>query len=151
MAAIPCTCSRVLRVSFQPSRLNAAFRLYSSPQGKVPESDKNMKPYSVNKLRGWNSRWGVPPRSRRFAKQKMAELAMDDMFITKFIRGTFPMNIDHPIILSRKENIINITLPLMMDPIPANFLVGFTETVLSEWLGCKVNVNTCCVLPKDRI
>lgn len=126
-------------------------RLYSSPPGNVPESDKNLKPYSVNKLKSWNSRWGVPSRSKRFGKQKMAELAMDDLFITKFIRGTFPMNASHPIIVSRKENTINVILALMMDPIPVNFLVGLSETVLSEWLGCKVNVHPCCVLPKELI
>ena len=69
---------------------------------------------------------GVPPRSKRFGKEKMAELVMDDLFIKKFIRGTFPMKEDHPVIVSRKENIVNITLPLMMDPIPMNFLVGYS-------------------------
>ncbi len=122
---------------------------YSSIQGNVPECDKDLKPYSVNKLRSWNTRWGVPPRSKKFGKEKMAELTVDDLFITKFVRGTFPMNPDNPIIISRKENIINITLPLMLDPVPLNFLVGYSEKILSEWLGCKVNVNPSCVLPKD--
>ena len=126
-------------------------RPYSSTKGKVPENDKNLKPYSVNKLRSWNSRWGVPPRSKKFGKEKMAELTVDDLFITKFIRGTFPMNPDNPIIISRKENIINITLPLMMDPFTVNFLVGYSEKILSEWLGCQVNVNPSCVLPKDYL
>ena len=126
-------------------------RYLSSVKGKVPESDQNLKPYSVNKLRSWNSKWGVPPRSKRFGKEKMAELVMDDLFITKFIRGTFPMKEDHPVIVSRKENIVNITLPLMMDPIPMNFLVGYSEVILSEWLGCKVNVHPSCLLPKELL
>lgn len=131
-------------------------RYNSSPaataiKGKVPECDKNLKPYSVNKLRGWNSKWAVPPRSKRFGKEKSAELLMDDMFITKFIRGTFPMNEEYPIILGRKENTINITLPIMMDPIPLNFLVGYSERILSEWLGCSVTIRPSCVLPRQLI
>ena len=140
------------------TRLSKAYQLLSclnrrslsSVKGKTPVSDKNLKPYSIGKLKTWDSRWWIPTRGR-FTKEKMPELTIDDMFITNFIRGTFPMNIKNPVIISRKENIINVTLPLMMDPIPMNFLVGYSETLLSEWLGCIVYVKPCCVLPKELL
>ena len=114
-----------------------------------PRTPRTKTPQAVGKFRTWDSRWAVPSRGRR-GKKLLSDLTFDDMFIRKFVRGTFPMTDDNPIIVKRKENIVNITFLLRLDPMNMYFLVGFSETLLSRWLGAKVYVKPICNRSFDR-
>lgn len=142
--AFPILVSCCVRPRFLPSLLLARdYAIVKSSSQIKPRVPKSKTPQAVGKLRTWDSRWAVPSRGRR-AKKLLSDLTFDDMFIRKFVRGTFPITDDNPVIVKRKENIVNVTFLLRLDPTNMYFLIGYSETLLSQWLGCKVYVRPIC-------
>ena len=133
--------TRCLRPRF--TLLARGYAIVKASSQIKPRIPRNKRPQAVGNLRSWDSRWAVPTRGRR-GKKLLSDLTFDDMFIRKFVRGTFPMTDDNPIIVKRKENIVNITFLLRLDPVNMYFLIGYSETLLSRWLGAKAYVRPIC-------
>lgn len=72
-----------------------------------------------------------------------AETAVEDMFIRKFITGTWHALFLSEIIIKRQHNIIRIA-GIVRQSISARkmyFLIGYSEELLSFWLQCPVKLE----------
>lgn len=72
-----------------------------------------------------------------------SERLMDDIMIRKFVEGVMHEFLESEVVIKRKAN--NITLVFLVsiygDVKKLYFLVGFTEKLLTELLGCIVKVE----------
>lgn len=71
------------------------------------------------------------------------QTAVEDMFIRKFITGTFHSLVCSEVIIKRQFNHIRIAF-LMRRGIPQNktyFLIGYTEELLSNWMQCPITLE----------
>lgn len=71
------------------------------------------------------------------------QTAIEDMFIRKFMVGTFPTAVLSEVIIKRQHNIIRISAIISAKILPrrACFLIGYTEELLSHWLQCIVKLE----------
>lgn len=74
---------------------------------------------------------------------RAGETAIEDMFIRKFVTGTFHALVASEIIIKRQFNHIRIGALMMARLAPRKyyFLVGYTEEMLSIWLQCPVTLE----------
>lgn len=72
-----------------------------------------------------------------------SERMMDDIMIRKFVEGVMHEYLVSEVVIKRKANRINIVflVPPVMNLPKFYFLVGFTETLLTEMLECIVKVE----------
>jgi small subunit ribosomal protein S24 len=82
------------------------------------------------------------------------KLFMEDMFIRKFMRGTWSESFVSEIIVKRQHNTVRIA-GIIQKSIPARklyFLLGYTEEMLSLWLKCPVKLELQVLIdPKEMI
>ena len=75
------------------------------------------------------------------------KMLMEDMFIRKFIGGTFPQAMLSEVIIKRQHNLVRIAFLFnrnaigMHPPSKIYFLIGYTEELLSFWLKCPVKLE----------
>lgn len=72
-----------------------------------------------------------------------AQTAVEDLFIRKFITGTWHGLLCSEVIIKRQFNTIRIAA-IMRQAITARkmyFLIGYTEELLSYWLQCPVTLE----------
>lgn len=71
------------------------------------------------------------------------KLLIEDMFIRKFMRGTFPEFIASEVMVKRQHNLVRIAC-LINRKCPSKkiyFLIGYTEEFLSFYLKCPVKLE----------
>uniref|UniRef100_A0AAA9TSR5 Mitochondrial ribosomal protein S24 n=1 Tax=Bos taurus TaxID=9913 RepID=A0AAA9TSR5_BOVIN len=72
-----------------------------------------------------------------------AERTVEDVFLRKFMLGTFPGCLADQLILKRRANQVEICA-LVLRQLPAHkfyFLVGYSETLLSHFYKCPVRLH----------
>lgn len=72
-----------------------------------------------------------------------SQTAIEDVFIRKFITGTWHALVCSEIIIKRQHNMIRIAA-IMRQGITSRkmyFLIGYTEELLSYWLQCPVTLE----------
>lgn len=72
-----------------------------------------------------------------------AERVIEDMFIRRFMFGTFHGCLANEIVIKRRGNIL-IVCALMLQKLPPNkfyFLIGYTESLLSHFYRCPVKLE----------
>lgn len=72
-----------------------------------------------------------------------SQTAIEDMFIRKFIEGTFPGILISEVIIKRQFNHIRIAF-LLKRRIRAQkiyFLIGYSEEMLANWLQCPITLE----------
>lgn len=78
----------------------------------------------------------------RFGRRTSQTLT-EDMFIRKFVTGTWHNLFLTELIIKRQANMIRIA-GIVLRAIPARkmyFLIGYTEEILSYWLQCPVKLE----------
>lgn len=72
-----------------------------------------------------------------------SETAVEDMFIRRFMTGTWPLLLLSEIIIKRQINIIRVAgiVKLGANPRQIYFLTGYSEEFLSYWLQCPVKLE----------
>ncbi|NXS61449.1 RT24 protein, partial [Brachypteracias leptosomus] len=72
-----------------------------------------------------------------------AERAVEDAFLRRFLRGTFPGILADEVVLKRRGNLLVLCALLGRGLAPAklHFLVGYTETLLSHFYKCPVRLE----------
>lgn len=72
-----------------------------------------------------------------------AETLCEDMFIRKFLAGTWHKLFLSEIIIKRQHNLIRIAGIVLrsLPPRKLYFLIGYTEEILSYWLQCPVKLE----------
>ncbi|KAF0306688.1 28S ribosomal protein S24, mitochondrial [Amphibalanus amphitrite] len=130
----------------RPIHLTAACSKVSSGRYKVTRSknkpltyEQANPPHYLFVRKGFNSfntsnlKDGVRP----------SESAMEDMFIRKFISGTWHNMFLSEVIIKRQLNMIRISGIVVRNILPRKmyFLIGYTEEMLTNWLQCPVKLE----------
>ena len=71
------------------------------------------------------------------------KMFVEDLFIRKFMHGTWPEVFASEIIIKRHHNLVRIA-GILNRKIPVKqvyFLIGYTEEILSYWLKCPVKLE----------
>lgn len=83
-----------------------------------------------------------------------AETLFEDIFIRRFMTGTFHAMVLSEVIIKRQHNHIRIAA-ILRQSLPARkmyFLIGYTEELLSYWLQCPITLELQTITdPKDVI
>lgn len=84
---------------------------------------------------------------------RSSEIAVDDLFIRKFMTGTWHNLFVSEIIIKRQYNIIRITgiIRRSINSRKMYFLIGYTEELLSFWLQCPVKLELQTVADKKDV
>jgi small subunit ribosomal protein S24 len=71
------------------------------------------------------------------------KMLVEDMFIRKFMHGTWPEVISGELIIKRQHNLVRLAFVLarQLEPRKVYFLIGYTEEMLSYWLKCPVRLE----------
>lgn len=84
---------------------------------------------------------------------RSSETAVEDMFIRKFMTGTWHALFLSEIIIKRQHNMIRIG-GIISRAVAARkiyFLIGYTEELLSYWLQCPVKLELQSAEKKDVV
>jgi len=81
------------------------------------------------------------------------KMLLEDMFIRKFMHGTWPEDIASEVIIKRQHNLVRIAFVLVkqIEPTKVYFLIGYTEELLSYWLKCPVRLEIQTVDDKSQV
>ncbi|OQV23650.1 putative 28S ribosomal protein S24, mitochondrial [Hypsibius exemplaris] len=106
-------------------------------------------PTFIGFAKGWNS-WNTS--NLRFAntEHQTAQITIYDMFIRKFIAGTFHNMFVSEVIIKQRHNVIYIA-GIVHQTVPARkmyFLIGYTEEFLGFFLKCPVKMELQSVSSK---
>lgn len=94
----------------------------------------------------WGDKSGGPTLSHK--------MFIEDLFIRKFLKGTFSGMILSEIIVKRQHNTVRVSTLIKKNTVTSKiyFLIGYTEEMLSQWLKCPVKLELQVVEnPKDVI
>ena len=98
-------------------------------------------PHYIAVRKGWNSLNTTSLVGSERAN--ISQVTVDDMFVRKFIFGTFHRLFLSEVIIKRRANLIVISgiVHQMVAPTKMYFLVGYTEQILSYILKCPVKLD----------
>lgn len=84
---------------------------------------------------------------------RASETAIEDMFIRKFLTGTFPGCVASEVIIKRQFNHIRIAGIMLQTISPRKFyfLMGYTEEMLAGWLQSPVTLEIQTVSDKKDV
>uniref|UniRef100_A0A0V0GBZ1 Putative mitochondrial ribosomal protein s24 n=1 Tax=Triatoma dimidiata TaxID=72491 RepID=A0A0V0GBZ1_TRIDM len=96
-------------------------------------------PPRIAHFKSWNS-WNT---SNVLDGVRPAETIFEDIFIRKFLTGTWHNLFLSEIIIKRQHNLIRIA-GIVLQSLPPRklyFLIGYSEELLSYWLQCPVKLE----------
>nr|CAG4637486.1 EOG090X0I6M [Ceriodaphnia reticulata]SVE73298.1 EOG090X0I6M [Ceriodaphnia reticulata] len=96
-------------------------------------------PHFIAHRKSWNS-WDT---TSLLDGQRAAETSLEDVFIRRFMIGTWHDLFCSEIIIKRQHNLIRIA-GILRQGIPSRkmyFLIGYTEELLANWLQCPVKLE----------
>ncbi|NXH11473.1 RT24 protein, partial [Bucco capensis] len=72
-----------------------------------------------------------------------AERMLEDAFLRRFLRGTFPGILADEVVLKRRGNLLVLCAMVVRGLAPSKlyFLVGYTETLLTHFYKCPVRLE----------
>ncbi|RWS15750.1 28S ribosomal protein S24-like protein [Dinothrombium tinctorium] len=105
--------------------------------------------YKIGFTKTWNS-WNT---SNLLDGLRKSETAVEDLFIRKFISGTWHRLFASEVIIKRRANTIIIGGIVVRSILPRKmyFLIGFTEELLSYVLKCNVKMEIQTVESKEEL
>ncbi|XP_031348763.1 28S ribosomal protein S24, mitochondrial [Photinus pyralis] len=106
-------------------------------------------PHYIVQRKSWNS-WNT---SNIVGGPRPSETAVEDVFIRKFVIGTWHALFVSEIIIKRQFNMIRIAgiIRQAVSPRKMYFLIGYTEELLSFWLQCPVKLELQTVADKKDV
>ncbi|XP_066603326.1 small ribosomal subunit protein uS3m [Prorops nasuta] len=106
-------------------------------------------PHRIAHRKSWNS-WNT---SNIKDGNRPAETLIEDLFIRKFMVGTWPELIMSEVIIKRQHNIIRIAAIIHQNLLPSKmyFLIGYSEELLSSWLQCVVKLELQTIKDKKEV
>lgn len=81
-----------------------------------------------------------------------AETALEDVFIRRFMTGTWHNLFASEVIIKRQHNAIRIAGIVVQNMAPSKmyWLIGYTEEMLSSWLQCPVKLELQTIEKKQQ-
>ncbi|XP_076247315.1 mitochondrial ribosomal protein S24 isoform X1 [Calliopsis andreniformis] len=106
-------------------------------------------PHFIVARKSWNS-WNT---SNVQDGNRPAETALEDIFIRRFITGTWHGLFVSEIIIKRQHNLIRIAgiVVRRVSPGKMYFLIGYSEALLSYWLHCPVKMEIVTTQDKEDV
>ncbi|XP_067626159.1 small ribosomal subunit protein uS3m [Eurosta solidaginis] len=106
-------------------------------------------PHYIAHRKSWNS-WNT---SSILDGLRPSETAIEDLFLRKFMVGTWHSLIVSEVIIKRQHNMIRIAAIIRqaISPRKMYFLIGYTEELLSYWLQCPVTLELQTVADKKDV
>uniref|UniRef100_A0ABM5EPT8 Small ribosomal subunit protein uS3m isoform X2 n=1 Tax=Pogona vitticeps TaxID=103695 RepID=A0ABM5EPT8_9SAUR len=118
-----------------------------SGKGIIPVTyEEAHPPHYIAHRKGWLSQH----TSHLCGEEGAAERAVEDVFIRKFIYGTFHGCLANEIVLKRRANMLIICAVFVQKMLPHKlyFLIGYTEVLLSYLYKCPVKMEVQTVPEK---
>lgn len=110
--------------------------------------DMAFKPRAIAYKKGWLSHNTAQLEDTFLKKEEIGQdlphkTFLEDMFIRKFMHGTWPEAFVSELIIKRQHNLIRISgiIVTQHKPREVYFLIGYTEELLSAWLKCPVRLE----------
>ncbi|XP_053767753.1 small ribosomal subunit protein uS3m [Desmodus rotundus] len=137
--------SRVLPCAWRALHISAACAKNRAARVRVGKGDKPVTyeeahaPHHIAHRKGWLSLH----TGNLDGQDHAAERTVEDVFLRKFMLGTFPGCLADQLVLKRRANQVEICA-LVLRQLPAHkfyFLVGYSETLLSHFYKCPVRVH----------
>ncbi|CAI9552427.1 unnamed protein product [Staurois parvus] len=118
---------------------NQAARVRVSKGDKPVTYEKANAPHSIAHRKGWLSQH----TSNLDGEEDAAERTIEDVYIRKFMYGTFHGLLANEILIKRRANLIVICAVTLrrFAPHKLYFLTGYTETLLSYLYKCPVRLE----------
>jgi small subunit ribosomal protein S24 len=121
--------------------------------------EQSMKPTDIAEKKGFNSFNTSQLEGTFLEKEAIGQdlphkTFVEDMFIRKFMYGTWPEVISSEIIVKRHHNLVRIAAIINRKHAPARqiyFLIGYTEELLSYWLKCPVKIELQSIGSNDDL
>lgn len=162
------TCySRLIAQSVPRSGLHTSVPLCKIKAGKYKVTlnrsnpltyEMSFPPEDIAIKKGWNSANTAQLEDTFLRKEEMGQdlphkVFVEDMFVRKFLHGTWPEMLASEVMIKRHHNIIRIAAIInrKTPPRKAYFLIGYTEQMLSYWLKCPVKMELQSVESNDEV
>ncbi|XP_069773945.1 small ribosomal subunit protein uS3m [Narcine bancroftii] len=125
---------------------NRAARIRVAKGDKPVTYEQANPPHFIAHRKGWLSQH----TSNLDGEEGAADRMIEDVFIRKFIYGTFHGCLANEIVLKRRANVITICAIFIqkLPPQKFYFLIGYTETLLSYLYKCPVKMEVQTVAKK---
>ncbi|XP_071512159.1 small ribosomal subunit protein uS3m-like [Diadema antillarum] len=135
MSVLPC---RKLQTSAACHK-TVAGRIRVSKGEKPVTYEEVHPPHYIGVRKSWNSKHTANLEREVGA----AERTLEDLFIKKFIFGTFHNCLATELIIKRRANkiILSAIMRRTQSPQKYYFLIGYTEELLSHWFKCPVRME----------
>ncbi|KAB5543359.1 hypothetical protein PHYPO_G00078170 [Pangasianodon hypophthalmus] len=118
---------------------NRAARIRVGKGDRPVTYEQALHPHHIAHRKGWLSQH----TSNLQGEGGAAERAVEDMFIRRFIFGTFHGCLANELVIKRRGNML-IICALMLQKLQPNkyyFLIGYTEELLSHFYKCPVKME----------
>jgi len=105
-------------------------------------------PHHIGGRKSWNS-WDTTTLHEGL---RPAETALEDVFIRRFVTGTWHNLFASEVIIKRQHNTIRIAGIVVqnMPPSKMYWLIGYTEEMLSYWLQCPVKLELQTIEKREQ-
>ncbi|XP_037045459.1 28S ribosomal protein S24, mitochondrial [Bradysia coprophila] len=144
-----CLSSRQFHVSPICERVQAARYKITPKRDRPLTYEMANPPHFIADRKAWNS-WNV---SSLPGGLRPSETTIEDLFIRKFMVGTFHNLVCSEVIIKRQHNHIRIAA-ILAQAITARkmyFLIGYTEELLSSWLQCPVTLEVQTIEDRKEV
>ncbi|XP_019937859.1 small ribosomal subunit protein uS3m [Paralichthys olivaceus] len=118
---------------------NRAARIRVGKGDKPLTYEQALHPQHIGHRKGWLSQH----TSNLKGEEGAAERSVEDVFIRKFMFGTFHNCLANEVVIKRRGNLL-IVCALMLQKLPPHkfyFLIGYTESLLSHFYKCPVKLE----------
>uniref|UniRef100_UPI00398F4EE8 small ribosomal subunit protein uS3m n=1 Tax=Pristiophorus japonicus TaxID=55135 RepID=UPI00398F4EE8 len=135
-------CGSVWRRSIQTTAScfkNRAARVRVAKGDKPVTYEQAHPPHFIAHRKGWLSQH----TSNLDGEEGAADRTIEDVFIRKFIYGTFHGCLANEVVVKRRANVI-VICAIFIQKLPPQkfyFLIGYTETLLSHLYKCPVKME----------
>ncbi|XP_004569452.1 small ribosomal subunit protein uS3m [Maylandia zebra] len=118
---------------------NRAARIRVGKGDKPVTYEQAHHPHHIGHRKGWLSQH----TSNLKGEDGAAERTVEDVFIRRFMFGTFHGCLANEIVIKRRGNLLNVCA-VMLQKLPPQkfyFLIGYTESLLSHFYKCPVKLE----------
>ncbi|KAM9800948.1 small ribosomal subunit protein uS3m [Neosynchiropus ocellatus] len=118
---------------------NRAARIRVGKGDRPVTYEQAHKPHHIAHRKGWLSQH----TSNLHAEDGAADRTVEDVFIRRFINGTFQNCLANEVVIKRRGNLLLVCM-LMEQKLRAQktyFLIGYSETLLSHFYKCPVKLE----------
>ncbi|XP_059213337.1 small ribosomal subunit protein uS3m [Centropristis striata] len=118
---------------------NRAARIRVGRGDRPVNYDEALAPHFIAHRKGWLSQH----TSNLKDEGEAAERAVEDVFIRRFMFGTFHGCLANEVVIKRRGNLLVVAAVMLQRILPQKyyFLIGYTETMLSYFYKCPVKLE----------